>query len=95
MSKRQTSVDWMRQSIENTSIHWGSELYYNQKGESFNCIVIKIQPEKLEEFLLKAKQMEKEQIVDAHLLGLLLDLTKDAGTQAEQYYRETYGGDHE
>jgi hypothetical protein len=39
--------------------------------------------------------MEKEQIVDAHLLGLLLDLTKDAGTQAEQYYRETYGGDHE
>ena len=94
MSK-QTAVDWIRQSIENTSIYWGSELFYNQKGESFNYIVIKIQPEKLEEFLLKAKQIEKKQIVDAHLLGLLLDLTKDAETQAEEYYNENYGGDYE
>lgn len=62
MSKKQTAVDWMRQSIENTSIHWGSEFYYNQKGESFNYLVIRIQPEKLDEFFLKAKQMEKEQM---------------------------------
>jgi hypothetical protein len=39
--------------------------------------------------------MEKEQIVDAHLLGLVHDLTKDAYTQAEEYYKENYGGDHE
>lgn len=43
----------------------------------------------------QAKQMEKEQIVDAHLLGLVHDLTKDAYTQAEEYYKENYGGDHE
>jgi len=43
----------------------------------------------------QAKQMEKEQIVDAHLLGLVLDLTKDAYTQAEEFYQENYGGDHE
>lgn len=85
----------MKQSIENTSIHWGSELYYNQKGDSFDYLVIRIQPEKLDEFFHQAKQMEKEQIVDAHLFGLVLDLTKDAYTQAEQYYQETYGGDHD
>jgi hypothetical protein len=95
MIKKQTAVDWLKQSIENTSIHWGSELYYNQKGDSFNYLVIRIQPEKLDEFFLKAKQMEKEQIEDAHLLGLVHDLTKDAYTQAEEYYKETYGGEDE
>jgi hypothetical protein len=95
MIKKQTAVDWMRQSIENTSIHWGDEFFFTQKGEIINYIVIKIQHEKLDEFLVKAKQMEKEQIVDAHLLGLVHDLTKDAYTQAEEYYQQTYGGEHE
>ncbi len=98
MSK-QTAVDWMRQSIENTSIHWGSELYYNQKGESFNCIVIKIQPEKLDEFFLKAKQMEKEQIEDAFNAGenfsKLYFLQPYNTPECKVYYQQTYGGDHE
>jgi len=49
----------------------------------------------LQYLIIEAKQMEKKQIVDAHLLGLLLDLTKDAETQAEEYYNENYGGDYE
>jgi hypothetical protein len=89
MSK-QTAVDWMRQSIENTSIHWGSELYYNQKGDSFNYLVIRIQPEKLDEFFQQAKQMEKEQIIDAFHSKKIINTIS-----AEQYYQETYGGDHE
>jgi HD superfamily phosphohydrolase YqeK len=43
----------------------------------------------------QAKQMEKKQIEDAYLIGLIHDLTKDAYTQAEEYYKENYGGDHE
>jgi uncharacterized protein YaaR (DUF327 family) len=94
MSK-QTSVEWLKQSIENTSIHWGSELYYNQKGDSFNYLVIRIQPEKLDEFFHQALQKEKEQIEDAYLIGLIHPLEMEATKQAKQYYNETYGGDHE
>jgi hypothetical protein len=90
MSKQQTAVDWMRQIIENASIHWVSELYYNQKNEIFNYTVIRIQTEKLEEFLLKAKQMEKEQIIDAFHSKKIINTIS-----AEQYYQETYGGNHE
>lgn len=44
--------------------------------------------------VLKAKellQMEKEQIKDAHLIGLITSLEIEATKQAEQYYNETYG----
>jgi uncharacterized protein YaaR (DUF327 family) len=94
MSK-QTAVEWLKQSIENTSIHWGSELYYNQKGDSFNYLVIRIQPEKLDEFFHQALQKEKEQIEDAYLIGLIHPLEMEATKQAKQYYQETYGGDDE
>jgi uncharacterized protein YaaR (DUF327 family) len=88
-------VEWLKQSIENTSIHWGSELYYNQKGDSFNYLVIRIQPEKLDEFFHQALQKEKEQIEDAYLIGLIHPLEMEATKQAKQYYQETYGGDDE
>ena len=39
----------------------------------------------------QAKEMEKEQIIDAHLLGLIYPLEMEASKQAEQYYNETYG----
>ena len=39
----------------------------------------------------QAKQMEKEQIENAHLTGLIRPLEIEATKQAEQYYNETYG----
>jgi hypothetical protein len=39
----------------------------------------------------KAKEMEKEQIKDAHLSGLINPLKMEASKQAEQYYDEQYG----
>ena len=39
----------------------------------------------------QAKQMEKEQIKDAHLIGLITSMEMEATKQAEQYYNETYG----
>jgi hypothetical protein len=38
----------------------------------------------------QAKQMEKEQIKDAHLIGLISSMEMEATKQAEQYYNETY-----
>jgi hypothetical protein len=37
-----------------------------------------------------AKAMEKEQITQAHLFGLLRPIEMEATKQAEQYYNETY-----
>ena len=96
MSKRQTAVEWLEQSIENTSIHWGSELYYNQKGDIFNYLVIRIQPEKLDEFFHQAKQMEKEQVQNAFDEGV--DWHRDYFGKQKGMVKirpDTYGGNHE
>lgn len=38
----------------------------------------------------QAKQIEKEQIKDAHLIGLITSMEMEATKQAEEYYNETY-----
>ena len=38
----------------------------------------------------QAKQMEKEQIKDAHLIGLITSMEMEATKQSEQYYNETF-----
>jgi len=38
----------------------------------------------------QAKELEKEQIIDAHLTGLIHPLEMEATKQAEQYYNETF-----
>ena len=43
------------------------------------------------ELFEQAKAMEKEQIKDAHLIGLITSMEMEATKQAEQYYNETYG----
>jgi hypothetical protein len=40
--------------------------------------------------LEQAKSMEKEQITQAHLFGLLRPIQMEATNQAEEYYNETY-----
>jgi len=42
------------------------------------------------ETIEQAKAMEKEQITQAHLLGLLHPIEMEATKQAEEYYNETY-----
>lgn len=42
------------------------------------------------ELIEQAKAMEKEQITQAHLFGLLRPIEMEATKQAEQYYNETY-----
>jgi hypothetical protein len=38
----------------------------------------------------QAKEMEKQQIIGAHLTGLIYPLEMEATKQAEQYYNETF-----
>lgn len=38
----------------------------------------------------QAKEMEKQQIISAHLVGLIHPLEMEATKQAEQYYNKTY-----
>lgn len=38
-----------------------------------------------------AKQMEKQQVINAHLTGLIHPLEMEATKQAEQYYNDNFG----
>jgi hypothetical protein len=44
-----------------------------------------------DEIFEQAKQMEKDQIIDAHLQGLYSEIKMRGEKQAQQYYNETYG----
>jgi hypothetical protein len=52
--------------------------YGLEEGETWNDLIE------------QALEMEKQQIIDAHLLGLIYPLEMEASKQAEQYYSETY-----
>jgi hypothetical protein len=45
----------------------------------------------LREIIQQALEMEKEQIINAHLTGLVYPLEIEATKQAEQYYNDTFG----
>ena len=42
------------------------------------------------DLIKQAKELEKQQIIDAHLTGLIHPLEMEATKQAEQYYNETF-----
>jgi len=66
-----------------TAVEWLVEKLKSQGlliGEPKNLVAVQ-----------QAKEMEKQQIVYAHLLGLIRSLDIPASEQAEQYYNEEYG----
>jgi len=81
MEKKQTAVEWfmeeLRQLAHNHKYHLGL-------GD------IRITQGMLDEFYNQAKQMEKEQIQDAHIEGQ--PFASCQSQKAEKYYKETYGG---
>jgi hypothetical protein len=80
MENKQTPVEWLLTELTNETI-WDDD----------QDVVWKIDIEKIPYLVSKAKQMEKEQIMNAHLTGLIYPLEIEATKQAEQYYNETYG----
>lgn len=43
-------------------------------------------------YLEQAKEMEKQQVINAHLTGLIHPLEMEATKQAEQYYNDNFCG---
>lgn len=70
-NKRQTAVEWLENEIFRR---------YKFTLQQLNC-------GPLEEAIQQAKEMEKEQIIDAYRA----DLFPCSDEDAEQYYNETYG----
>lgn len=71
---KQTAVEWL---IKNLMLNGLIRLTQDQHSL-------------YKELTEEAKEMEKEQIVNAHLLGLIYPLEKEATKQAEEFYNETY-----
>jgi hypothetical protein len=81
-NKQQTAVEWFAEQIESGKI----EIVYSDKIHSIKCIP---------EIIQQAKEMEKQQIIDACQQGFYdgLDMAKTKKSKfksAEQYYNETY-----
>jgi hypothetical protein len=75
---QQTAVDWLIDRLLDGSIKF-------EETEMGFLIAMKNGDE-----IEQAKEMEKEQITQAHLFGLLRPIEMEATKQAEQYYNETY-----
>jgi hypothetical protein len=74
--------------MEVTAVEWVLQYLKNVKPNEFCSI------EKIKELLEQAKEMEKEQIIDAFGVGCQVESTRLIGYHgmAEQYYNETFGG---
>jgi hypothetical protein len=70
---KETAVEWLIEQIENGKI----EIIYSDKIHSIKC---------LPEFIKQAKEMEKEQIIEAYNKNKM-----GRFEYGEYYYKETYG----
>ena len=74
-----TAVEWLEKEL----------LMLDDNGRFFSFLVEKIYyQEQRKSLVYQAKEMEKQQIIDAHLDGQSLVSCKDE--YAEQYYQETF-----
>ena len=74
---QQTAVEWLIDRLLDGSLRF---------EETKMGFLISMDNNEIEQ----AKAMEKEQITQAHLFGLLCPIEIEATKQAEQYYNETY-----
>jgi len=81
-NKQQTAVEWLIHEIESKGDAW--------ENASIKKIQISIDASEYAELKAQAKELEKQQIIDAHLTGLIYPLEMEATKQAEQYYNETF-----
>jgi len=81
MNKQQTAVEWLVEQFEN---HRATFFKLNDKEERVITLTGR-------DVIEQAKEMEKQQIMDAHIESgaRLEDISIES---AEQYYNETYGG---
>jgi hypothetical protein len=76
---KQTAVDWLSEQLLNLDIEFDSILINRA-----NYWV------KRNNILEQAKEMEKQQIIDAHLDGQCFSIAIEEIDYAEEYYNETF-----
>jgi hypothetical protein len=78
-NKKQTAVEWLVEQIEAHKI----EIIYSDKIDSIKC---------LPSIVAQAKEMEKEQIIDAHDAAYIsMNLAFRGFDRSVEYYEKTYG----
>ena len=88
MSK-QTAVEWLIEEIDKMQkIYIDLNKEDKSLGKGVDAILTATTLLKMK--CIHAKEMEKEQIKDAHLIGLITSMEMEATKQSEQYYNETF-----
>jgi len=80
-NKQQTAVEWLAEQMEILHYeYWAEHISKDEKNQ------------RLKQLKEKAKEMEKERIIDAHYEGQCNQTEGYPLQIAEQYYKQTYGG---
>lgn len=76
-----------------SAVEWLAEKY-NYVTWMRNCDEISagLADEWRKHYLEQAKEMEKQQVINAHLTGLIHPLEMETTKQDEQYYNDNFGG---
>jgi len=77
-NKQQTAVEWLQEQIETQRMQCNNEWQCGYQ-KALNEVIF---------LLTQAKEMEKEQIMDAYCIGKYIN--KDDRKFGQQYYKETY-----
>ncbi len=76
-----------------TAVEWLAEKYnYVTWMRNRDEISAGLADEWRKHYLEQAKEMEKQQVINAHLTGLIHPLEMEASKQSEQYYNDNFGG---
>ena len=75
-----------------SAVEWLAEKYnYVTSMRNRDEISAGLADEWRKHYLEQAKEMEKQQVINAHLTGLIHPLEMEATKQAEQYYNDNFG----
>jgi hypothetical protein len=82
-NKQQTAVEWLIEKLLDLDYEYAKGL-----------ITLGVWSERKNSLIEQAKEMEKEQIINAFCNGDNTDCTSEQNIEefAEQYYQQTYGG---
>ena len=78
----QTSVEKLANSFRDWQRDWDR---YDKEPTN--------KPKSFDEFIQPFVEMHKQEIINAHLLGLIRSLDMEATKQANEYYKETFKKD--
>jgi hypothetical protein len=79
----QTSVEKLANSFRDWQRDWDR---YDKEPTN--------KPKSFDEFIQPFVEMHKQEIINAHLLGLIRSLDMEATKQANEYYQETFKKDY-